>query len=106
MSDNALFDANESGTTNKRPKAPTPPQAIETVAVMADDRWRMISAKQFGVVHALAGARTTDKKGNRVNIAAMVTYCGIVAVPRTFAHGETVQGCKACIDRGATAVWA
>ncbi len=102
MSD-ALFDAAEYGESTRRAEVPTPPRSTAaTVAVIADDRWKLVSINDPGVVHALA--HTRPKRGESRSIGALVSHCGITAVPRTFAPGEVVPGCKRCIDHGAPAV--
>ena len=94
--DNNLFDPDRYGKPSRGKAKPRLAPLIDTVPVAAGPRWNLVTKKQHGVVHAFC-----DPKPGARKTTAMVAYCGITGVPLSFEPGEIVQGCKACVDRGA-----
>lgn len=96
-----LFDVAPYETGNKirrsQPRDGTPPPAL--VSVRVDDRWRAVSSKQHGVVHAV---HHVNGKGQVIlGGAALISWCGRAVVPMSFDRGALVNGCGACIEAGA-----
>lgn len=87
----SLFDASQYTARGKTPKEDrrkrAAPTVIETVPVCTSLRWRVVSAKHPGVVHAACAAATDG---------GVLTWCGIVAGTRSFPDGLAMHGCKAC----------
>lgn len=92
--DGHLFDPKpwtRPGLTPKDERAPRASKpAPDTVAVRTSALWRLVVAKQPGVLHAV--------KSRPDPFGAFRTACGKTASARTFDMGQDAHGCIACSE--------